>query len=135
MRRIFVHPHRRLAAALFAAAVLAVGPAVSRAMADRGPAGGGDASNIVQVINQEDNALRADGSIQVNTLEGPNASPVNSATAFSSCTNCQSFAVALQINLISPEATNIQPQNLPVSVNYKCNTSTAVPWRISTISP
>src|SRR5438477_3637346 len=81
-------------------------------------AGGGD--NIVQVINHADSHFRMDGKVKLDQIPGPNAGPKNEAIAFSSCTGCQTMAVALQINLISPEARNIQPLNKGSAVNYRC---------------
>jgi len=81
-------------------------------------AGGGD--NIVQVINHADSHFRMDGKVKLDQIPGPTAGPKNEAIAFSSCTGCQTMAVALQINLISPEARNIQPLNKGSAVNYRC---------------
>ena len=83
------------------------------------PADGGG-NNIVQVINHADGHFRVDGKIKVNQIPGPNAGPKNVAFAYSSCTDCQTMAVALEINLISTTARNIQPLNQAVAVNYRC---------------
>src|SRR5689334_19016047 len=63
--------------------------------------GGGGGKNIVTQINRTDNRLRIKGNIQLNRIPGPNVEPINLAFAGSSCTGCQTYAVALQINLIS----------------------------------
>ena len=84
------------------------------------PAAGGGA-NIVEVINHADSHFRMDGKVKLNQIPGPNAGPKNEAFAYSSCTNCDTMAVALEINLISTSARNIQPLNEVVSVNYQCN--------------
>ena len=83
------------------------------------PAAGGG-NNIVQVINHADGHFRMDGKVKVNQIPGPNAGPKNVAFAYSSCTDCQTMAVALEINLISTNARNIQPLNEAVAVNYRC---------------
>ena len=83
------------------------------------PAAGGGA-NIVQVINHADSHFRMDGKVKLNQIPGPNAGPKNEAFAYSSCTNCDTMAVALEINLISDSARNIQPLNEAVAVNYQC---------------
>src|SRR5438093_10147193 len=75
------------------------------------PAAGGG-NNIVQVINHSDGQSRMNGRVQLNQIPGPNAGPKNEAFAYSSCVNCRSVAVAVQIDLIGPGARNIQPQNL-----------------------
>ena len=83
------------------------------------PAAGGG-NNIVQVINHADGHFRMDGKVKLNQIPGPNAGPQNLAFAYSSCTDCQTMAVALEINLISTTARNIQPLNQAVAVNYRC---------------
>src|SRR5205823_2274318 len=83
------------------------------------PAAGG-ANNIVQVINHSDGRSRMNGRVQLNQIPGPNAGPKNEAFAYSSCVNCRSVAVAVQIDLIGPAARNIQPQNIGVALNYGC---------------
>ena len=83
------------------------------------PAAGGG-NNIVQVINHADGHFRMDGKVKVNQIPGPNAGPKNVAFAYSSCTDCQTMAVALEINLISTTARNIQPLNKAVAINYRC---------------
>ena len=83
------------------------------------PAAGGG-NNIVQVINHADGHFRVDGNVKLNQIPGPNAGPKNVAFAYSSCTDCQTMAVALEINLISTSARNIQPLNQAVAVNYRC---------------
>lgn len=84
------------------------------------PNGGGGGKNIVQVINQQDGEMKIDGKVQLNRIPESNAAPVDLASAYSSCANCQTLAVALQINLISKSATYIHPQNAAVAVNYQC---------------
>lgn len=82
------------------------------------PNGGGN--NMVQLVNKKDNDMEVRGSTQLNKIWGPNVAPLNRAYAQASCTDCQTFAVALQINLISTRATNISPRNEAVALNYKC---------------
>src|SRR2546429_2816290 len=83
------------------------------------PAAGGG-NSVVKVINHADSHFRMDGKVKLNQIPGPNAGPKNEAFAYSSCTDCQTMAVALEINLISTRARNIQPLNEAVAVNYLC---------------
>jgi len=83
------------------------------------PAAGG-ANNLVQVINHSDDAFKMEGRVQVNRIPGPNVGPKNEAFAFSSCVNCKTLAVALQIDVRSADARNVQPLNMGVGVNYRC---------------
>jgi hypothetical protein len=84
------------------------------------PAAGG-ANNIVQVINRKDEAFKMEGRLQVNQIPGPNAGPKNEALAFSSCVNCKTLSVALQIDVRRADARNVQPLNLGTAVNYRCS--------------
>lgn len=91
--------------------------------------------NIVKVINRVDGHRRMRGSIQVNHIPGPTVSPVNEADAFSSCVNCQSFAIALQIDLISRTATQVTPQNQAIALNYKCTNCVTVARALQYVVP
>jgi putative peptide zinc metalloprotease protein len=83
------------------------------------PGGGGH--NNVNAVNRVDNRLLVRGSVELEHVPGPSAAPVNQAQAFASCNGCQTFAIALQIALISKTASSITPQNYAVAVNYQCN--------------
>ena len=87
---------------------------------------GGGSNNIVKVQNKTDNRLRVKAKIQLNHIPGDNVQPVNYAEAIGSCTNCQTFAVALQIDLRSRTATTVAPQNAAVALNIKCTRCTTV---------
>ena len=87
---------------------------------------GGGSNNIVKVQNKTDNRLRVKAKIQLNHIPGDNVQPVNYAQAIGSCTNCQTFAVALQIDLRSRTATTVAPQNAAVALNVKCTGCTTV---------
>ena len=113
---------------------LAVGPAPASASATTlpggSPAGGGGAKNIVQVRNFSDGTLKVDSRVQVTSVPAPNFAAANLALAFSSCVNCQSLAVALQINLVSPNVTDFHPQNAAVASNGGCTGCDTVAWAI-----
>lgn len=87
---------------------------------------GGGGKNIVKVQNKTDNRLRVKGKIQLNHIPGDTAQPENDAEAYSSCTDCSTFAVALQVDLISKTATTIAPKNVAVALNVQCSHCTTV---------
>jgi putative peptide zinc metalloprotease protein len=95
--------------------------------------------NVVQVVNHTDGRFAVDGRVQLNRIPAPNAGPANLAMAYSQCTNCQTLALALQINLISTSASNVQPQNAATAVNVLCNgcvtVAHAVQYNISVDDP
>lgn len=76
--------------------------------------------NYVIVKNTQDNNLEVRGNVQLNRIPGKTATPENLAYAYSSCIDCQTFAVALQVNLISKTATVIAPQNVALAINERC---------------
>lgn len=76
--------------------------------------------NVVVVQNQRDNRLRVDGRVQLNQLRGQEIRPLNQAEAYSSCVDCQTFAVALQLNLVGRGARSVTPENYAIAVNYQC---------------
>jgi putative peptide zinc metalloprotease protein len=82
--------------------------------------GGGGGSNHVQVINKNDGKRKLKADVQLNRIPGPRVEPSNVAIAYASCTDCQTIAVALQINLISRTATYVAPENFAIAVNYEC---------------
>jgi hypothetical protein len=82
--------------------------------------GRGNRLNIVRLANRRDGQLRIKGNVQLNQIPGDEAKPINQAIAYSSCTDCQTFAVALQLDLISKTAHTIAPENVAIAVNYRC---------------
>lgn len=82
--------------------------------------GDGAPRNVVEVRNRSDGRLRVRGRIELNRIEGAYAEPINQALAYSSCTDCQTIAVALQLNLISRTADYVAPRNTAEAVNYEC---------------
>ena len=83
-------------------------------------AGGGSRTNQVRVMNRTDGRLRVRGKVQLNRITGPVVEPVNFAFAYTSCTDCQGIAVALQVNLVSRDVRQITPQNAAVALNEQC---------------
>ena len=134
-------PRRRVAVTAFAAllvfgvtvsahsaGVLGTSPAESATPAASASASpqatrvsGDSASNVVQVINRTDGFVKAHGNVQLNRISAPGAAPQNVASAYSSCTGCDTFAVALQINLVGPQVTQFAPGNAASAINYQCN--------------
>jgi hypothetical protein len=76
--------------------------------------------NLVLVTNRSDERMRVRGNVDLNRNPGEEASPVNYAGAVGSCTDCQTYAIALQIALVSREAATIAPQNQAIALNYRC---------------
>ena len=84
-------------------------------------------NNIIKAINRKDDNLLVRGSVQLNQITGDTVRPSNEAWAVGyRCTGCQTFAVALQINLIGRNANDVQPQNFAVAANLECTSCITV---------
>jgi hypothetical protein len=83
-------------------------------------AGGGQRLNLVQIMNKVDARLRVRANVQLNRIRGSTVQPANVALAGASCIDCQTFAVALQVNVVGPDVTAFAPQNAAVAVNSEC---------------
>jgi hypothetical protein len=94
------------------------------------PASDAGPKNIVQVKNFTNSSLRVDGRVQLGRVPGPGIGAVNIADATSSCTDCQTLAVALQINLFNRNASIITPQNAAVAVNAACTRCDTIAYAV-----
>jgi hypothetical protein len=85
-------------------------------------AGGAGGNNIVIVSNRNDHTFRMRGAIQLNRINAPNVAPQNVAIAQGIlCTGCETYAVALQINLIGPDTHRAVPANAASAGNFACD--------------
>jgi putative peptide zinc metalloprotease protein len=82
---------------------------------------GGGGKNIVKITNRTDNRLIVRGRVDFNRIPAPKVAPVNAAIAVASCSGCQTYAVALQINLYQRGASTVAPQNAAAAVNAACS--------------
>ena len=98
-------------------------------------AGGGGGKNIVRLTNRVDNRLRVKGNVQLNRIPGPTVEPGNISIAYSSCTDCQTLTMALQINLYERGAANVSPQNAAVALNYACTRCVTAAWAMQYTIP
>jgi hypothetical protein len=97
-----------------AALILALRP--TPAAAEGGP------SNVVIAQNQVDGHLVVTGRTQVNRVAGQMAAPLNYAMAqATTCTGCDTMAIALQLDFVNRDAGYIAPQNVAVAANGACN--------------
>lgn len=96
---------------------------------------GGGGNNIVHVANHDDGRLRVGARADYNRISGPNVSPVNSARAESSCTDCQTIAVALQVGVYQRGSPRVAPQNQAVAINTGCTRCVTVARAIQYLIP
>jgi hypothetical protein len=86
----------------------------------------GGPSNIVMAVNNTDGLLAIRSNVQVMQEPGKIAAPQNFAFATASCVDCQTIAVALQLNFASTGARFISPQNVAVASNASCTGCTTI---------
>jgi hypothetical protein len=95
----------------------------------------GGARNYVVVKNYRDAAYRGRGRIQMNRIHGDTVAPENLAWAESSCTDCQTLAVALQVDLYQRGAHTVAPQNVAVALNVECTRCITIAVAVQYVIP
>src|SRR5437773_3331955 len=80
----------------------------------------GGPRNMVNGRNYVDNRLLVRGRVQLNRINGSTVWPVNYAYAYSSCVDCTTMSVALQIDVYQEGADTFMPQNAGVAFNEQC---------------
>jgi hypothetical protein len=76
--------------------------------------------NQVRLVNKKDGAFLARSAISLHRSSTPSVQPKNIAVAEGQCTDCATMAIAVQVFLYQRGASNIQPQNIALSVNNVC---------------
>jgi putative peptide zinc metalloprotease protein len=101
------------------------------------PAGAAD--NVAVTINTKDGFSVWSFAFKVTRVMQDVVDESNAAAAVSSCTDCQSIAVALQVVLIMGEASVIVPTNLALALNIECTAcetlASAYQWVFTTGGP
>jgi hypothetical protein len=80
----------------------------------------GNPRNEVRLRNDDNGRFKARASIRLHRIEGDEVKPVNLAFAQSSCVDCQTIAVALQVAIYKRGAHVVQPENIAVAANVGC---------------
>ena len=117
--------------------LLATALAVTMSQVPTGPAGAAD--NVAVTINTKDGFSVWSFAFKVTRVMQDVVDDSNAAVAVSSCTDCQSIAVALQVVLIMGEASVIAPTNLALALNIECTScetlASAYQWVFTTGGP
>src|SRR5256885_76537 len=103
---------RRLTTIL-AVLVLALGLAV-------GAPAAAHADNSAIAINTKDGSSVFKFAFAIRHVMGPIVDETNTALAFSSCTDCRTTAIAIEIVLVEGNPTTFTPTNQAIAVNYQC---------------
>jgi putative peptide zinc metalloprotease protein len=81
----------------------------------------GDANNIAVAVNTKDGKSVYRVRIAIRRENGDVVSSTNAAIAYSSCTDCQTTAIAFEVLLITNTASVVSPTNLAIAVNENCS--------------
>jgi putative peptide zinc metalloprotease protein len=113
-------PIRRLTLFLLALVLaLAAGfarPDVAQADDDDGASG----DNAAIAINTKDGASVFKFAFSIRNVAGEVVDETNAAVAYSSCEQCETTAIAIQIVLVTGSPSVVTPQNLAIAVNENC---------------
>ena len=106
---------RRRIALLLALAAAALG---LLAPAPAGAQSAGDTSAVA--VNQTDGASIFRLAFDIRQVTGEVVDQTNAAIAYSSCTECRTVAISVQILLVQGSPTTVTPQNYAIAVNDQC---------------
>jgi putative peptide zinc metalloprotease protein len=113
---------RTLAGVLVATALLA--GVMSRPLVaqetDQPPGGGSGNDNVALAINTRDGFDVFRLAFRITRATGDVVDASNAAVAFSSCTECQTIAIAFQVVLIFSDPSVVTTQNVAIAINYLC---------------
>jgi putative peptide zinc metalloprotease protein len=76
--------------------------------------------NTAIAINTKDGSALFKFAFSVKRVAGDVVDNGNAAVAFSSCENCQTVAIAIQIVLVTGDPSVVTPTNLAIALNYEC---------------
>jgi len=91
--------------------------------------------NIVRVKNTDDGRFLARSSVVLDRVGGKTVDARNEAWAESTCTDCQTVAVALQVVVYKRGAPTVTPLNLAVALNIRCTRCVTVALAFQYVIP
>lgn len=104
---------RRRALALLLVLVTAAFGAPAAAVAD---------DNAAVAVNTTDGSSVFDLALDIEKVASGAVDQTNLAVAYSSCTECRTVAIAIQIVIVVGSATTVTPQNIAIAINEGCDT-------------
>ena len=105
-----------IAAASLAAGISTARPAFAHAEGD----------NAAVAVNTRDGADVFKIAFAIRHVMGDVVDSTNAAVAYSSCTDCSTVAIAIEIVLIQSDASTITPTNIALAINELCTLCTTV---------
>ena len=109
---------RRLTLVLVAL-LIAVGPAAARPDTAH-------ADNSAVAINTKDGSSIFKFAFAIKRVAGDVVDETNAAVAYSSCTQCQTVAIAIEIVLVTGNPSVVTPTNLALAINDQCSLCVSV---------
>jgi putative peptide zinc metalloprotease protein len=108
---------------LLLAFVLALATGLARpdgARADDGDDGGRSGDNAAIAINTKSGSSLFKFAFSIRQVAGDVVDQTNAAVAYSSCEECQTTAIAIQIVLVTGSPSVVTPTNLAIAINENC---------------
>ena len=105
--------------------LLAVGLAVALAFAGV-PGAARAQDNAAIAINVRDGTSVFRLAFSIKRVAGDVVDSTNAAVAFSSCTDCSSTAIAIEVVLVTGDASTITPTNLALAYNFECQSCISI---------
>jgi hypothetical protein len=91
--------------------------------------------NVVHAINKRDHRFELQGSADYVRAERDTVMPGNEALAYSSCTDCQTLALALQLTVYEDGAEVVKPVNAALAINENCTRCLTIARAIQYVIP
>jgi hypothetical protein len=91
--------------------------------------------NVVHAINKRDRRFELQGSADYVRAERDTVMPGNEAFAYSSCTDCQTLALALQLTVYEDGAGVVKPVNAALAINENCTRCLTIARAIQYVIP
>lgn len=92
--------------------------------------------NAAIAINTKDGASIFKFAFSIRRVAGDVVDQTNGAVAYSSCTNCQTVAIAIEIVLVTGNPSVVTPTNIAIAINENCtlciSVADAYQWVIGT---
>ena len=110
---------------VLAVALLALGLGSGLPSAARADDNGGGGANTAVAINTKDGGRLFKLAFAIRRAAGDVVDQQNAAVAYSSCTSCQTIAIAIEIVLVEGSPSVVTPENVALSVNYECTLCTS----------
>lgn len=105
---------------IFAASLVLVLGTTAGVVVNAATDGGNGDNNAAVAVNTTDDKEKFKLSFKVTRTNADTVDPANAAVAYSSCTNCETIALAVQVVIAWDDPSIVSPTNLAIAVNENC---------------